>query len=310
MPGLLRAAALLLALCSVLGAKAPSLYKVLGVKKKATQAEIKKAYRKLAVKYHPDKCSDGKELCEDKFKEVANAYEILSDEQQRKRYDAGGFGSGGGSGGGGFDWDMFKKSGGGGFDFKSANDIFKDVFGDEDPFKEFENLFDNIKETMASGFGGGGGGFKANGGGGSGFSFSFSTSTSTGGRMHKTETKIENGRRTTKHLRSEGGQTFASIEEEVNGKVRKREGSTSNANAKARAKKQKDHTIGFDADNTKKERPKTRKQTEQAMREKGQEMKGSTDNVRRRNADDDIDEAARQRQKAFLEKQEIGRAHV
>lgn len=61
-------------------------YEVLGVDKGATAAEIKKAYRKVAIKYHPDKNPDNKEA-EDKFKEAAEAYEILSDEQKRARYD-------------------------------------------------------------------------------------------------------------------------------------------------------------------------------------------------------------------------------
>lgn len=61
-------------------------YKILGVDKSATQEAIKKAYRKLAVKYHPDKNPDDKSA-EDKFKDIAEAYEVLKDPEKRKRYD-------------------------------------------------------------------------------------------------------------------------------------------------------------------------------------------------------------------------------
>jgi molecular chaperone DnaJ len=101
---------------------ADELYKTLGVSKKATDEEIKKAYRKLARKYHPDRNPDDSEA-EEKFKEVSAAYDVLGDPEKRKEYDEGGvfagFGRGGeapfGTGPGGF----------GGFDF---GDIFGSVF--------------------------------------------------------------------------------------------------------------------------------------------------------------------------------------
>jgi molecular chaperone DnaJ len=95
---------------------ADELYKVLGVSKKATDEEIKKAYRKLARKYHPDRNPDDK-AAEEKFKEVQGAYDTLSDPEKRKQYDAGGmfgFGPGQGPFGAG---SSQQGSGFGGFDF-------------------------------------------------------------------------------------------------------------------------------------------------------------------------------------------------
>jgi molecular chaperone DnaJ len=99
-------------------------YKTLGVDKKASDDEIKKAYRKLARQYHPD-TNHGDPASEERFKEVQGAYAILSDPAKRKQYDSGGgiFGGGfsGGGGGGGF--------GGGGGGFGGFGDILSDLFG-------------------------------------------------------------------------------------------------------------------------------------------------------------------------------------
>lgn len=103
------------------------LYETLGLKKGAAEADIKRAYRKLAAQYHPDVNKD--KGAEAKFKEVQNAYEILSDPQKRAQYDQ--FGSVGGGGGGGFGGGGF----GGfqdmsGFDFSGGlGDIFETFFG-------------------------------------------------------------------------------------------------------------------------------------------------------------------------------------
>ena len=61
-------------------------YKILGVQKTANDQQIKKAYRKLAIKYHPDKNKDDKQA-QQKFKEISQAYSVLSDPQQKKQYD-------------------------------------------------------------------------------------------------------------------------------------------------------------------------------------------------------------------------------
>jgi molecular chaperone DnaJ len=95
------------------------LYEVLGVSKSADEKEIKKAYRRMAMKYHPDRNPDDKEA-EAKFKEISEAYEILTDAQKRQAYDQ--FGHAGVGGQQGF--------GGGGAGAGSFSDIFGDVFGD------------------------------------------------------------------------------------------------------------------------------------------------------------------------------------
>jgi len=109
-------------------------YNVLGVDRKATQDDIKKAFRKLAHKYHPDKGGTD----ESKFKEITEAYSILSDDKKRREYDTygqafpGGHPGAGGQGGnpfGGFDFSQFQQGfGNGGVDF-DFGDIFGDVFG-------------------------------------------------------------------------------------------------------------------------------------------------------------------------------------
>jgi molecular chaperone DnaJ len=97
-------------------------YEILGVTKSASDEEIKKAYRKLAIKYHPDKNPDDKGA-EDKFKEAAEAYEILSNQEKRQRYNQYGHaGVGGASGGGGGSY-------GGGMNMDDIFSQFGDIFG-------------------------------------------------------------------------------------------------------------------------------------------------------------------------------------
>lgn len=100
-------------------------YEVLGVSKSAEKAEIKKAYRKLAMKFHPDKNPDNPEA-EAKFKEASVAADVLLDEAKRQRYDQFGHAGVDGQGGGGFGGGGF----GGGGDFSDLGDVFGDLFGD------------------------------------------------------------------------------------------------------------------------------------------------------------------------------------
>ncbi|WIO73816.1 molecular chaperone DnaJ [Porticoccaceae bacterium LTM1] len=96
-------------------------YEILGVEKSASEQEIKKAYRRVAMKFHPDRNPDNKEA-EDKFKEASEAYEVLSDKEKKAAYDQ--FGHAGVDGQGGFG------GGAGGFGGGNFSDIFGDVFGD------------------------------------------------------------------------------------------------------------------------------------------------------------------------------------
>ncbi len=109
-------------------------YEVLGVPKGASKEDIKKAYRKLAVKYHPDRNPEDSKA-EELFKEASEAYEVLSDEKKRQAYDQFGFAGVEGMGGGG----------GGAQDFSSA-------------FRDFEDIFGDFGDIFGSFFGGGGGG--------------------------------------------------------------------------------------------------------------------------------------------------------
>jgi len=114
------------------GSKDTKLYDTLGVDKSASETEIKKAYRKLALKYHPDRNKDNKEECESKFKEISSAYEILSDSEKRSNYDKFGLDAVNNMGGPNinpFDifTNMFGRDGGGGG--QSGPDMFSNMGG-------------------------------------------------------------------------------------------------------------------------------------------------------------------------------------
>ncbi|MDR2516758.1 MAG: molecular chaperone DnaJ [Spirochaetaceae bacterium] len=115
-------------------------YEVLGVPKEASKDDIKKAYRKLAIQYHPDRNPGNKEA-EEKFKEATEAYEVLSDDHKKSAYDQFGFAGVEGMAGEGHNWSNFRG--------------FEDIFGGGD----FSSIFDTI-------FGGGFGGFNGGRGGG------------------------------------------------------------------------------------------------------------------------------------------------
>lgn len=103
-------------------------YEILGVDRSATKDEMKKAYRKIAIKFHPDKNPDDKEA-EEKFKEAAEAYEVLSNDEKRQRYDRFGHQGVGGAGGG---------FGGGSMNMEDIFSQFGDIFGGGgSPFESF-----------------------------------------------------------------------------------------------------------------------------------------------------------------------------
>jgi molecular chaperone DnaJ len=114
-------------------------YEVLGIEKKASKDDIKKAYRKLAIQFHPDK-NPGDKQAEEKFKEATEAYEVLADDQKKAAYDQFGFAGVEGMGGQGHDWSNFRG--------------FEDIFGEGGIGGIFESIF--------------GGGFRRSGSGGGG----------------------------------------------------------------------------------------------------------------------------------------------
>ncbi|XP_040840298.1 dnaJ homolog subfamily B member 6 isoform X2 [Ochotona curzoniae] len=216
-------------------------YEVLGVQKHASPEDIKKAYRKLALRWHPDKNPENKEEAERKFKQVAEAYEVLSDAKKRDIYDRYGKEGLNGGGGGGSHFDSPFEFG---FTFRNPEDVFRDFFGGRDPFSfDFFDPFDDFFGSRRgprgnrsrgpgsffsafSGFPGFGGGFPAFDTGftsfgslGHGGITSFSSSSFGGSGMGNfksisTSTKIVNGRKITTKRIVENGQERVEIEED------------------------------------------------------------------------------------------------
>lgn len=122
-------------------------YRLLGVSENASEEDIKKAYRKLAVKYHPDKNPDNPKVAEAKFKEISGAYYVLSDAKRRRQYDqmrAFGGSTGNFAGSQGFDFEDFlgqfragrqRRSGG---RYSAFEDVFADLLGDRGGFQSFQ----------------------------------------------------------------------------------------------------------------------------------------------------------------------------
>ncbi|KAJ8272523.1 hypothetical protein GJAV_G00090180 [Gymnothorax javanicus] len=221
-------------------------YHVLGVQKNATPDDIKKAYRKLALKWHPDKNPGNKEEAERKFKELSEAYEVLSDEHKRDIYDR--YGKEG-------------LTGGGAGVPRNPEDVFREFFGGRDPFADFFGGLDPFDDpffggsgrrhqrntsrnrsagtffpgfggfpTFGAGFGGFDPGFASFGpmggmgslGGGGFTSFSSTSFGGNGGvgggmgnfRSVSTSTKFVNGRKITTKRIVENGQERVEVEED------------------------------------------------------------------------------------------------
>uniref|UniRef100_H3DG98 DnaJ heat shock protein family (Hsp40) member B2 n=1 Tax=Tetraodon nigroviridis TaxID=99883 RepID=H3DG98_TETNG len=196
-------------------------YNVLGVSKVASQEDIKKAYRKLALKWHPDKNPNNKEEAEKKFKEVAEAYEVLSDKSKREAYDR--YGSeilrdtdfrSAGSCSSDFSSDLPGFT----FTFRSPDEVFRDFFGGQDPFSSFFDDFtpfggsSHLGPSRFFSFPSAGVDFTS-------FSSSMGGMDSMGGGMGNfrsvsTSTRIVNGKRITTKKIKENGQERVEIEED------------------------------------------------------------------------------------------------
>ncbi|XP_027812002.1 dnaJ homolog subfamily B member 3 [Marmota flaviventris] len=219
-------------------------YEVLGVPRQASSEAIKKAYRKLALKWHPDKNPENKEEAEKRFKQVAQAYEVLSDAKKRDVYDRyGEAGVDGGSAGAGNFEDPFQFV----FTFRDPAEVFKEFFSGRDPFSfdffgdPLENIFGGRRSSRGSrgsaplfstfsGFPAFGGGFSSfdTGFTSTGFtSFgslengglsSFSMSCGSGGtgsfKSMSTSTEMVNGKKVTTKRIIENGQERVEVEED------------------------------------------------------------------------------------------------
>ncbi|KAM4836422.1 dnaJ homolog subfamily B member 3-like [Thomomys bottae] len=217
-------------------------YQVLGVPRQASTDAIKKAYRKLALKWHPDKNPENKEEAEKRFKQVAQAYEVLSDARKRGVYDRyGEAGEDGGAAAGRPCHDPFECV----FSFRDPADVFREFFGGQDPFSfdffgaPLENIFGGHRTSRSSRTRGRGsvplfstfaqfptfgGGFSAFDSGFTSFGpladglSSFSMSCGSGGagnfKSVSTSTEIVNGKKITTKRIVENGQERVEVEED------------------------------------------------------------------------------------------------
>ncbi|XP_037705920.1 dnaJ homolog subfamily B member 3 [Choloepus didactylus] len=215
-------------------------YEVLGVPRQASAEAIKKAYRKLALRWHPDKNPENEEEAEKRFKQVAEAYEVLSDAKKRDVYDR--YGEAGVSGGGcsGPFEDRFEYV----FTFRDPAEVFREFFGGRDPFSfdffrdPLENIFGGRKSTQGSrsrgsaplfstftefpafgsGFSSFDTGFSSFGSMDNGSLSSFSKSCGSGGlgnfKSMSTSIKIVNGKKITTKRVIENGQERVEVEED------------------------------------------------------------------------------------------------
>lgn len=179
-------------------------YTVLGIPKAASESEIKKAYRKMALRWHPDKnIGNNQAEAERKFKEISEAYEVLSDPDKKAYYDRYGKEKSGAGGAGNFNADRTS------FSYRDPFDVFRDFFGGRDPFKDFfdkdfgafhvqnnfgssPGLFGNFGAHSGNGFGA----FESGSNSFPGHSNARSISTSTiirNGNRIVTKTVVENG---------------------------------------------------------------------------------------------------------------------
>uniref|UniRef100_A0A3Q1FLK6 DnaJ heat shock protein family (Hsp40) member B6a n=1 Tax=Acanthochromis polyacanthus TaxID=80966 RepID=A0A3Q1FLK6_9TELE len=208
-------------------------YQILGVRMDASADDLKKAYRKLALRWHPDKNPENKEEAEKKFKELSEAYEVLSDANKRSIYDHYGKDGLTGSNGG---REHFHEP----FTFRNPEDVFREFFGGRDPFADFFGKTDDpffssgrqqqnraSRNRTSGSFFGGFVGFPPFGAGfspfnpGGGFT-SFSSASFGGGgggsmgnfRSMSTSTKIINGRKITTKRIVENGQERVEVEED------------------------------------------------------------------------------------------------
>uniref|UniRef100_A0A3Q3XHF2 J domain-containing protein n=1 Tax=Mola mola TaxID=94237 RepID=A0A3Q3XHF2_MOLML len=215
-------------------------YQVLGVRRDASADDIKKAYRRLALRWHPDKNPENKEEAEKKFKELSEAYEVLSDANKRSIYDR--YGKAGLTGNN-TGREHFHQP----FTFRNPDDVFREFFGGRDPFADFfgaepfsdDPFFGNSHQHQCrpnnsrtgGSFFGGFVGFPSFGVGfspfdqgkilGSGGFTSFSSTSFGGGgggmgnfRSVSTSSRIINGRKITTKRIMENGQERVEVEED------------------------------------------------------------------------------------------------